>query len=382
MQARQKAARAAATVLVLTGGLAACADHLDSPIQPEMAISANAGGARTFEVFTQNLFLGGDTGPILTADFSDIPGLVALASTFWGDVLGTDFPERAVEIVDEIEARMPHVIGLQEALNFVVLDGSFQPIGVLDMLAVMEAEIASRGLPYVTEAVQQNTTGTMPLELGATGITKYLNFTDRIATLRRTDVEVVEEAQGEYAVGFPVGPITLKRGWIRTAVAYAGTTYHVLNTHLEIQALAPVQAGQVFELRNAILPGLEGVTVVIGDLNSDAEGMAGDPSWTPTYGELIGDGFVDLWDTAPPANRDEVGLTCCREKSLLTDDGYASRIDFVLVRSSDPGHDLWGAMRGEFRVDRVGEDEADRTPGGLWPSDHAGLFGSMRIPFD
>lgn len=37
-----------------------------------------------------------------------------------------------------------------------------------------------------------------------------------------------------------------------------------------------------------------------GDLNSDAEAGPGDPSWTPTYDELIAEGFVDTWDQGHP----------------------------------------------------------------------------------
>ena len=36
--------------------------------------------------------------------------------------------------------------------------------------------------------------------------------------------------------------------------------------------------------------------------------------------------------------------------------------------------------RGFFRTTIVGEESQDRTPSGLWPSDHAGLVGSIRIP--
>jgi hypothetical protein len=28
----------------------------------------------------------------------------------------------------------------------------------------------------------------------------------------------------------------------------------------------------------------------------------------------------------------------------------------------------------------VGDQPGDRTPGGLWPSDHAGLVATLRIP--
>jgi hypothetical protein len=131
---------------------------------------------------------------------------------------------------------------------------------------------------------------------------------------------------------------------------------------------------------NDVVEGLDGVTIIAGDLNSDAAGEPGDPKWTETYGNLVEGGFIDLWVVAPPANRDDVGLTCCHDKSLTGDSPFDQRLDFLLVRSSGSGNDEWGQKRGQFKVDMVGEEAGDRTEGGLWPSDHAGLTGSMKIP--
>jgi endonuclease/exonuclease/phosphatase family metal-dependent hydrolase len=74
--------------------------------------------------------------------------------------------------------------------------------------------------------------------------------------------------------------LTLERGWIRLATEHGGVPHHFVTTHLEIQALAPLQASQANELINSVVAGLEGVTIVSGDLNSDPENPGG-PSWTP-----------------------------------------------------------------------------------------------------
>jgi len=40
-------------------------------------------------------------------------------------------------------------------------------------------------------------------------------------------------------------------------------------------------------------------------------------------------------------------------------------------------------LRGPFTpvaADVVGEESADRTPGGLWPSDHAGVVATLASP--
>jgi len=250
------------------------------------------------------------------------------------------------------------------------------------MLAVIEAEIQDRGLPYVTDAVQNNTSVTLPLgfDPGLPGISLWLSVTDRVISLRRSDVELLEVDQGEYAARLPLGPVTLIRGWARLSVEHGGETYHFVNTHLEVQQLAPVQVGQASELLNSVVAGLEGVTIIAGDLNSNAEGEPGDPSWTPTYSDLLSGGFIDVWEVAPAAHRDPHGFTCCRDKSLTGDSHFDQRLDFVLVRSSGPGNHRWARMRGHFRAELTGKDDEDRTSGGLWPSDHAGIAGRLKPP--
>jgi hypothetical protein len=46
------------------------------------------------------------------------------------------------------------------------------------------------------------------------------------------------------------------------------------------------------------------------------------------------------------------------------------RVDLVLVRG---GLGIGSAVR-------VGEDPDDRTPSGLWPSDHAGVVAGLTLP--
>jgi endonuclease/exonuclease/phosphatase family metal-dependent hydrolase len=280
-------------------------------------------------------------------------------------------------IVDEIDRRRPHVVGLQEVLRFVVLDGTMTPIGGIDLLALIEAEIAARGLPYTTEVVQATTSAGLPLTIGATGITRLLSFTDRLVIIRRDDVTLENEASGLYAAAVPLGPVTLRRGWARVSVDHGGTTHHFVTTHLEVQALAPVQAAQRQQLLEQVLAGLEGVTILAGDLNSDAAAEPGDVSWTDTYDVVRAAGFGDLWELAPYASRRD-GFTCCQDPSLVSPYELDQRIDFVLVRA-DEGLIPDGEAHGLYRVDVVGDEEADRTSGGLWPSDHAGLIGSVRI---
>jgi len=104
-------------------------------------------------------------------------------------------------------------------------------------------------------------------------------------------------------------------------------------------------------------------TIYAGDFNSAA---VGGPDQTPTYGNLIAAGLVDLWSASNPG---DPGLTW----PLHGEDPYTQntppteRIDLV-----------FGAGRVDaVNAQRIGTD--DLTPSGLWPSDHAGVVATVRI---
>lgn len=246
---------------------AGCAD--DAVLAPSGALSADRAAAApgAFRVYSQNAYLGGDTDPIFGLDFTDLPAVIAATTTFWDEVRASRIPERAAAIVDEIEESRPHLVGLQEVTRFRVRDlaaGGAVVDGV-DMLAAILDEIGRRGLPYELARAQTTTTVTLPLSP-----TRLLETGDQLAVLRRTDVEVADGAQGHYGAAFSLGPVTLRRGWVRVTVAHEGVPYHFVNTHLETQRLAPVQAAQATELIGSVTAGLDEVTVIAGDLNSDA----------------------------------------------------------------------------------------------------------------
>jgi len=380
---RARFARAALVLVALWG----CSDTTvpTAPLPSELVRQDSywmpGEGNEPFKVFTQNTYLGGDTGPLFGGlDFNDIPAVVAATNVFWAQVQDNDTPGRAAAIVDEIEARRPHLVGLQEVVRFAVVDATTgQVIGGADILASIQAEISARGLPYEVARIQENTSGMLPLALGTTGVTKALFFTDRVAVLRRTDVVVTGGAQGSYAARFTLGPVTLKRGWIRLDVDRDGAPVHFVTTHLETQALAPVQAGQVQELLGSVLAGLDGLTILSGDLNSDAAAGPGEPSWTPTYDALEAAGFTDAWEQDGHGSG-YVGYTCCQDSDLRNgSSNLDQRIDFVLLRAAgNPAAS--GRIPGSIQMDIVGEEQADRTAtSGLWPADHAGLMAGMRL---
>jgi hypothetical protein len=327
---------------------------------------------------TRNLYIGGSTAPLLSLDFGDLPAVLAATNAFWAEVQASDIPGRTAALADEIVRQQPEVVGLQEAVGFVVLDGTFTPIGQLDILQRLVLEIEARGGGYDLVAVQENTSSALPLSVSAAGVDRWLQFTDRIAMLVREDVEMEGPAESDnYAATFMAGPVELKRGWIRARVEHGGVDWTVVTTHLEVQGLAPIQALQAGELLSSVLPEDEN-SIVMGDLNSDAEAAPGAPSWTPTYRTLLDAGYVDAWEQAHPGAR-PVGFTCCHADDLRNPTAsFDQRIDFVLMRSQQ-GHGGDWRLNGSVHAEVVGDEAGDRTSGDLWPSDHGGLVAEIRL---
>ena len=375
-------ARAVTAAMVLQ--LAAC----ETSVLMDSDEGLPAGGAQDLQgdpwlpLVTWNVYLGGNIAPVLAADFGDPVAVVTAAAQAWGQVQASQMPLRAAEVVEQLAQDLPAVVGLQEVFQFVELDGAFQPIAPpLDMLTLIEAEISSRGLPYQVAGVQAGTSAALPvsLDFNTFQVDRWVAFTDRVVTLVRDDVTVTEVEHAPYQASLGLAPgFVLRRGWIRTDVSHKGRAFHVINTHLEGQALAPIQALQVDELLGSVADGLPGTVVVMGDLNSDAAAGPGAPSWTATYGRLIDAGFSDSWEEARP--HPGTGFTCCHDPGL----GNAvptldERIDFVLVRQ--PAESGGDALEGNVRAHLLG-DETDEQVGasGIWPSDHAGIAVDLLVP--
>lgn len=367
--------------------MAGCSDaELPTAGEPfEDAVTAEGPklpGGEPLKVLSRNMYLGGRVSIVFGADFNNPAEVVAAATEVWGQIQFTNFPERAKALAAEIGEARPHVVGIQEIPQYVVLAPS--PTGappavveVQDHLQILMEELD--GLPYSVAGVQTNAQATLPVMMES-GL-HYVQYTDRIAVLVRDDLADPVVDSGNYAAQFDLNEhLTLIRGWIKVSTTFAGVPYHFVNTHLEVQDFAPIQFGQTQELLNSITAGLDGVTVLMGDLNSDAEAGPGAPSWTPTYGALLAAGFQDSWEIDHPGNSD-IGFTCCQDDVLVNRSSILDeRIDFILLRA-EGNRGSENRIPGSIHVDILGRDPGDWTyPSALWPSDHAGLLASIKIP--
>jgi len=322
-------------------------------------------GKRHITVMTQNLYLGTDLNPIFAAP--SLPALFAAVGAGWAQVQANDFPARAQVIADEIASAKPDLVGLQEATLYrtdVPPDGPATPAETVayDFLNLLVNALDARGLSYEPVSMFSGTDVELPAGLPPT---LDVRFTDRVSLLVRTGkrkhhLKLSNAQSGTYAAKLTIptvaGTITAPRGWVSVDVKTRGEKFRFITTHLE--AFSPlVRNPQAAELLAG--PAATDLPVVaVGDFNS---GPGGDPT---AYGILLAGGLSDSWSDGP-------GLTCCHVNDLHNPNPtLTKRVDLVLTR---------GGFK-TLSADVVGEDLADRTVSGLWPSDHAGVVAKLRLP--
>jgi len=341
---------------------------------------------RPVRAMTRNLYLGADLTPALQA--TDPLNAALAAAQIFLSVQATDFPERATSLAYEILQADPDVIGLQE----VALWRTGPPDEYLgpehrtpaeavafDFLQSLLDELDALGLDYEAAVVQEEA------DIEATALVDPsvpllldIRLTQRDVILVRndtpTEVTWSNAASANFGTNLTLptvlGPVEVTRGWTALDVVVNKREFRFINTHLEAFDLCNFDPTQPCSLRLAqtseILagPALTKLPVVLaGDLNSGPD----DAFQTDSWDFLVGSGgFDDAWMTA---NGDAPGFTCCQAEDLLNPAPLLDeRIDHILTRPP-------------VAVDKVkvvGDDQDDRTPSGLWPSDHSGVVASLQ----
>jgi len=336
--------------------------------------------SRHITVMTRNLYLGANLDQAIAAIFSgDRQVITDAATATWASVMATNFPERSEVLADEIAHSQPQLVGLQEVSLYRTGPPdafSENPTPAkrvrLDFLEILLQELNERGLHYAPVSVTKNFDVENP-GYTSPGVLQDIRLTDRDVILARTDLPSSElklsnvQAANFYTnASLPIGAtgqsVTISRGWGSVDVTTRGHKFRFINTHLEQEGFfEQAQVAQGDEIlsgpANTSLP-----VILVGDFNSRADGTG-----TPTYSNLTGAGFTDAWSVARPG---ELGNTFGHEPLLRnTTVNLTQRIDLVLLRGSVSAVD----------ADVVGDELGDRTPSGLWPSDHAGLMARMGL---
>jgi len=402
MTTRKAGVRRAAAALALVLGLGWAAGPAEAAPKP--------GTGTPITVMTRNIYLGGDiTRPLrATSGLSGAAALVAFGNAnheLRSVVDQTDFPARSKLLAREIAATEPDLIGLQEVAMWrsgpLELAPPFDKVGVAnattidyDFLAILLADLAAIGEPYVAVSVQQESDVEGPSFLGnpfagPVQQPRDVRLTMRDVILKRADdrVKVLASGSGQYAARLPfnVAGVTFQfiRGYNWADVRVGAKTLRFVNTHLESQFsfLAMAQAQELLA-GPANAPGRP--VVVVCDCNSDPLNQTtkpGDPTpHAAPYEFITGPGgFTDEWLEFAPLPEEswtspEQGWTS--GFSELVNDADTSRIDhridLILARS------VSGAPMPADHGRIVGIDPANRSAAGLWPSDHAGVVLRLR----
>jgi endonuclease/exonuclease/phosphatase family metal-dependent hydrolase len=313
-------------------------------------------GSDQISFLTWNLYLGTDITPLLSAPPNQLPYQV---TNVVRQVMDTNFPDRVKAIAQQIAEKKPDLIGLQEAVRwqFAIPNTGYVTV---DFVKLLLSELKKRGCYYNIAAQNRNVFVKYPDSNG-----NVVQLLDRDVILITDDpnLKIIKKKETNFHSNLIIRNLwqsfKILRGWSSIDVCKNGKMFRLINTHLETKSA--IQVEQAKEILNG--PANSKIPlVVIGDLNSN-----GNRTGTPTYGILIDNGFQDLWINA--ANG--LGFTCCQEPDLLNEvSKLNNRIDFILFKNGWKPH----------HANLVGDKLQDRTPTGLWPSDHAGVFGELNLP--
>jgi endonuclease/exonuclease/phosphatase family metal-dependent hydrolase len=309
-------------------------------------------------VATYNLYLGADLEMLLLDGTPDAdPGAAFAEARRQLEV--TAFPKRVDALAAVIRSEALDLVGLQEVCLWRA-DGQV----LWDYEAELIAALAAHGVGY-EHVVGQATFhgwGVVPVE----GQDVRLDLTGSNTVLRRVDsaVRVEATASGLYGNAFTV-PVsafqleaTLDRGWSAarcTVGEGAGTSFAFVDTHTEAydDASRDIQRD---ELLGSLTDGTETV-VIVGDFNAVPGSMS------------MPEGFVDAWLAAGRPSEGPEAATCCQTADLSNEEStLEERIDYVWVRGARV-----------VSATRIGASPEDRTPDGLWPSDHAGVVAEVEL---
>ena len=300
--------------------------------------------------------------------------LVAVGQTIT-QVRATDSPSRMQAVAKQIIAAGPALVSLQEldrwyTAPFTFAGGCGAPTLEFDFLQELQDALAAQGAPY-TLAVRGPQYAFPPIPgVIPPNTLLCVSVVDEIAILARTDLATSNfqwsnPQSGQYVAVLqfpsPVGTLPLPRAWVSVDASFHGQAFRFIGTHLE-SVVPSIREAQGAELRAG--PASTSLPVILAmDSNAPAFPLPQDPN----YMDFIAAGFNDAWTEIFPL---VPGFTCCQAQF---DNNPVSqldqRIDLILTR---------GHIEAQ-NIALFGVDPATKTPGGLWPSDHAGVAAQLVV---
>lgn len=311
------------------------------------------------DVMSQNLYIGADLERILAGEDP-----AAVLET----VLSTNYPSRAAAIAQSIAVNQPDLVGLQEVTLITVFDLDGNVLLHLDYLDILLQTLGAFGQSYDVSSTVVNADVTLPVNAQA-GV--FARVIDRDVTIHNTNtVSVANPAGANFSTNFTVElngfPIEFTRGYTSVDATVDGQTFRFVNTHLEVEN-APCftpefvicQEAQATELIDELYDEVFPV-ILVGDFNAAPGETA--------YQTIVDRGYADTWNSEI-----ESGFTCCQSELLDNAESELSRrIDHLFVRRR-------GTKVLNAATTVLGDEQADRTGEGLWPSDHGAPFASLDL---
>jgi hypothetical protein len=351
---------------------------------PTMAEAKKKGPKIT--VMTRNVFLGADLSPAIGA--ATIADAIDGAGEIWNEMQSTKFPERAKPLAREIKRSKADLVGLQEVALWRVQtpsDGGAPPISPIpgakpatkveqDFLAILKRELKKIHAGYKVVVVQREFQAELPVDadgvdspddgIAGADLDASLTMRDVILVKRSSKVKLGKTRRGHYKTRYEpnVGglEIPVDRGWASVEARLKGKKFRFIDTHLEAFGDPKIREAQAIELTKGPLKTKRQV-ILVGDLNS---GIA-----RHNEPEQPGDDLA-FRALAAFGMKDNGAIQSCCYPSLFDPNGvFDHTVDHVL---SKPGLKKLKAVV-------TGNKRSERTPSGLWPSDHGGVVSTLRL---
>jgi endonuclease/exonuclease/phosphatase family metal-dependent hydrolase len=334
---------------------------------------------RSVKVMTQNM----DAGTDLKLVFAFMPNVTQGATFTYAELLQNDIPGRAAKLAEEIAAKKPDIISMQEVTLWRTGVWGTPATDVLfDQLALLLAALSDRKESYYVVASQQLSDIMAPLDLTYIGLPfdpqlSALRFTDCDVILARTDLKKspikLSNPQGNlYTATLNFSPLGMNidalRGWLSVDISVGNTMLRFFSTHLEstypgtdgFDDMARfIQASQATEL--ATLASTTPLPVILaGDFNANV--VPNGFENTATTGILSSAGFTEIWNALHPH---ETGFTWplyLEDPQAPNPAGPFERIDLIYQRGLEM-----------INIERIVRQNYP------FASDHAGVVATLRV---
>jgi endonuclease/exonuclease/phosphatase family metal-dependent hydrolase len=314
------------------------------------------------KVMARNVYLGADIVKLATAQSKE--EFERNASVVYQTVLTNDFASRAKALAAEIRATKPDLIGIQEAATWRTGpkdDPAPAADLVYDSLALLLRELDALGLRYRLAAKRDWLDVEGPTSEQDVRIVQGDAILVRLGSKVRINRSFKGGFRDHLDVPTQAGLAQSLRGWVGVDATLARRRFRFVSTHLEAYSpdLADKQMKQLLAAGGP-LASRRRQSILMGDFNSAPAGNANDRGTSrdaSAYYSAIDAGFRNPLPVRP---------SCCFAEDLhSTAETLETWIDHIVVRP-------------RIRALRSGI-VGTRQVGGLFPSDHAGIWATLRL---